>query len=383
MVDGVEEFITKPFFLNDLVQRAKKVIDRLQLEKLQKRAVRPGVIQGRLEEMSILDLMQSLEMGQKSCQLTIRRGGETCELFFAAGQCADARLGATEGEDAVYQVVRWPEGEFEIDFNGAPARTTISRSTTGLLMEALRLMDEGPARRRTGERRSHRRLSGTAIKPCAYRFSPSAIRSPPGNMKTVPGRRCWRRCIELGWETTACSVLADDRPAIEAFLKQTADAKSVDLILTTGGTGLGPRDVTPEATIAVSDRLIPGFPEQMRAAGAKKTSRAILSRAAAGIRGNDDHHQFAGKPEGRGRLARHDCRAAAARGGGAARREHTAESEMTDGLQVTTRRRKIRAERSSKSRSPSNCLSCWWGRWCWAERSAIFWTAGCTRSRCC
>ncbi|HWF37279.1 MAG TPA: response regulator [Candidatus Acidoferrales bacterium] len=143
LVDNVEEFITKPFFLNDFVTRAKKVIDRLQLEKLQKRAVRPGVIQGRLEEMSILDLMQSLEMGQKSCRLTVRRADETAELFFSAGQCADARLGSIEGEDAVYQVVRWPDGEFEIDFSGAPSRTTVSRSTTGLLMEALRLMDEG------------------------------------------------------------------------------------------------------------------------------------------------------------------------------------------------------------------------------------------------
>lgn len=142
MVDGAEEFISKPFFISDLVRRTKKVIDRLQLEKLQKRAVRPGVIQGRLEEMSILDLMQSLEMGQKSCQLSIRRGNEMCELFFSSGQCADARLGEFEGEAAVFQVVRWPEGEFEIDFNGAPARTIISRTTTGLLMEALRLMDE-------------------------------------------------------------------------------------------------------------------------------------------------------------------------------------------------------------------------------------------------
>jgi hypothetical protein len=100
------------------------------------------VIQGRLEEMSILDLMQSLEMGQKSCQLTIRRGDETAELFFAAGQCADARLGAVEGEEAVYQAVRWPNGAFEIDFNRAPTRTIISRTTTGLLMEGLRLMDE-------------------------------------------------------------------------------------------------------------------------------------------------------------------------------------------------------------------------------------------------
>jgi CheY-like chemotaxis protein len=143
MVESAEEFITKPFFLKDVVQRAKKVIDRLQLEKLQKRAVRPGVMQGRLEEMSMMDLMQSLEMGQKSCQLTIRRGEDVCELFFSSGQCADARLGALEGEPAVFEAVRWPDGEFELDFNAAPTRSTISRTTTGLLMEALRLMDEG------------------------------------------------------------------------------------------------------------------------------------------------------------------------------------------------------------------------------------------------
>ncbi|HYL46481.1 MAG TPA: DUF4388 domain-containing protein, partial [Candidatus Limnocylindrales bacterium] len=119
-----------------------KVVDRLHLEKLQNRAVRPGVVQGRLEEMSILDLMQSLEMGQKSCRLTIRHGDETGELFFSSGQCTDAKLGSSEGEAAVFQAVRWADGEFEIDFNSAPTRSTISRTTTGLLMEALRVMDE-------------------------------------------------------------------------------------------------------------------------------------------------------------------------------------------------------------------------------------------------
>ena len=143
IVEGVEDFIVKPFFLKDLVRRTKKVIDRLHLEKLQNRALRPGVIQGRLEEMSILDLMQSLEMGQKSCRLTIRNADEACELFFTSGQCVDAKLGASEGEAAVFQVVRWPAGEFEIDFSSAPSRSTISRTTTGLLMEALRLLDEG------------------------------------------------------------------------------------------------------------------------------------------------------------------------------------------------------------------------------------------------
>ena len=144
IVEGVEEFIQKPFFMRDVTRRAKKVIDRLQLEKLQKQhTVRPGVIQGRLEEMSIMDLMQSLEMGQKSCRLTINHDGESCELFFAGGQCTDAKLGSVDGEAAVFQAVRWPEGGFEIDFNGTASRSTISRTTTGLLMEALRLMDEG------------------------------------------------------------------------------------------------------------------------------------------------------------------------------------------------------------------------------------------------
>lgn len=144
MVDGVEEFIPKPFFIQDLVRTAKKVVDRLHLEKLQRRASRPGVIQGRLEEMSILDLMQSLEMGQKSCRLLVRREDEQCWLYFAAGQCRDARLGGLEGDPAVFQVVAWTEGEFEIDFNAATEsdRTTTTRSTTGLLMEAMRLLDE-------------------------------------------------------------------------------------------------------------------------------------------------------------------------------------------------------------------------------------------------
>ena len=144
LVDGVEEFITKPFLIKDLVRITKKVVDRLHLEKLQKSASRPGVIQGRLEEMSMTDLLQSLEMGQKSCRLVVRKGGEQGELYFASGQCRDAKSGSVEGDDAVYKVILWTEGEFEIDFNAANAstRTTTTKTTTGLLMEAMRLMDE-------------------------------------------------------------------------------------------------------------------------------------------------------------------------------------------------------------------------------------------------
>ena len=144
LVDGVEDFIPKPFLIKDLVRIAKKVVDRLHLEKLQKKASRPGVIQGRLEEMSMTDLMQSLEMGQKSCRLIVRQDGAQGELYFASGQCRDAKIGKVQGDDAVYKVVLWTAGEFEIDFNAAneSTKTTTTKTTTGLLMEAMRLMDE-------------------------------------------------------------------------------------------------------------------------------------------------------------------------------------------------------------------------------------------------
>ncbi len=106
------------------------------------------------------------------------------------------------------------------------------------------------------------------------------------------------RCKALGWEIICSAVCPDDRPAIEKFLRETADSDVADLILTTGGTGLGPRDVTPEATAAVVERTVPGFSEQMRAAGAQKTPRAILSRGAAGIRGATLIINLPGSPAG-------------------------------------------------------------------------------------
>jgi CheY-like chemotaxis protein len=139
---GVEEFIPKPFFVADLVRQVKKVVDRLHLEKLQKHAARPGVIQGRLEEMSVTELMQSLEMGQKTCRLTLSRNGESAELYFNAGQCKHAHLGAAEGDSVAYQVIGWLDGEFQIEFGATSDRETTTLSTTGLLMEAMRLMDE-------------------------------------------------------------------------------------------------------------------------------------------------------------------------------------------------------------------------------------------------
>lgn len=119
-----------------------------------------------------------------------------------------------------------------------------------------------------------------------------------GKYEDRSGPAVARRCRELGWEIVDTKALPDDREAIENYLKVTADAREVDLILTSGGTGLGPRDVTPEATAAVADRLIPGFAEQMRAEGKTKTPRAILSRAVAAIRGRTILINLPGSPKG-------------------------------------------------------------------------------------
>lgn len=106
------------------------------------------------------------------------------------------------------------------------------------------------------------------------------------------------RCCQLGWSIVSSAVRPDDRAALEIFLKEVADSNLADVILTTGGTGLGPRDVTPEATTAVVERVIPGFSEKMRAAGAAKTPRAILSRGTAGIRGTTIIINLPGSPTG-------------------------------------------------------------------------------------
>lgn len=87
-----------------------------------------------------------------------------------------------------------------------------------------------------------------------------------------------------GYAVTETAIVTDEKGRIEAALRQWCDREPVDLIVTTGGTGFAPRDVTPEATLAVCDRLTPGIPEAMRYASMQVTNRAMLSRDAAGIR---------------------------------------------------------------------------------------------------
>lgn len=100
------------------------------------------------------------------------------------------------------------------------------------------------------------------------------------------------------FQVVAMAVVPDEREAIAAQLRQWCDQEHLALVLTTGGTGLSPRDVTPEATLMVAERLVPGLPEAMRAAGLSKTPHAMLSRAVAVIRGCTLIVNLPGSPKG-------------------------------------------------------------------------------------
>jgi molybdopterin adenylyltransferase len=119
-----------------------------------------------------------------------------------------------------------------------------------------------------------------------------------GTSKDTSGPAVIARCKELNWTVAATHLLADESEQIQSLLRQLADENAVDLILTTGGTGLGPRDSTPEATQAIAEKLIPGMAEEMRRKGLEHTPRAILSRGIAAIRGATLILNLPGSPKG-------------------------------------------------------------------------------------
>lgn len=102
---------------------------------------------------------------------------------------------------------------------------------------------------------------------------------------------------DCGANVVAYEIVPDDKKLIMKSLIKMADDKKADIIITTGGTGLGPRDVTPEATLGVVERLAPGFSEAIRAESMKLTPKAMLSRAVSGVRGKTLIVNLPGSPK--------------------------------------------------------------------------------------
>ena len=137
-----DDFVEKPFFLREATQRIKRIIDRIALEKMSKSSSSDGIVRGSLAQMNVIDLVQSLEMGRKSCLLTLTRDRDKCEMYFREGQVPHAMYGSLKGDAAVFKVLKWTGGNFQIDFDGKTNQQTTTLNTQGLLMEGLRLLDE-------------------------------------------------------------------------------------------------------------------------------------------------------------------------------------------------------------------------------------------------
>jgi molybdenum cofactor synthesis domain-containing protein len=118
-----------------------------------------------------------------------------------------------------------------------------------------------------------------------------------GAREDVSGRTIAEMLAADKFEICERKIVPDDLEMIAQQLRRLSEKAGVDLVLTTGGTGFGPRDVTPEATAAACERMVPGFGEIMRAEGLKKTPNAILSRGTAGICGKTLIINLPGSPK--------------------------------------------------------------------------------------
>lgn len=144
-----DEIVEKPFLIDDAVAAVQRVISRLELQ----RAIRStstgsqpsddSRMRGRLSQLSLVDLLQALELGGKSCCLTVKRLAEQCEIIVDQGVVVHAKCGGLAGDEAVFAALAWPDGSFELDFSRKISATrNVQRSTQALLMDGLRLLDE-------------------------------------------------------------------------------------------------------------------------------------------------------------------------------------------------------------------------------------------------
>jgi CheY-like chemotaxis protein len=142
VVDGVEEYFVKPFFVKELADRARRLTARFQQQRIEAQGAGGGRVGGKLSEMNLLDWMSSLEQGRKTCALILRHGADECTMYFEEGQVSHAVYGSLKGDPAVFKVLTWTEGDWELDFRMTATERTTTMPTQGLMMEGLRLLDE-------------------------------------------------------------------------------------------------------------------------------------------------------------------------------------------------------------------------------------------------
>jgi CheY-like chemotaxis protein len=139
---GVEDYLTKPIYIKEIVTRVKILLQKAQRERIKRRDSRTK-FEGSLADMAVVDLIQTIEISRKSGVIHFSEpGGVTGAVYFRDGNVIDAELGRLKAENAVFRLLIWSDGEFEVEFKTVHREEAIHLSNQGLLMEGLRRMDE-------------------------------------------------------------------------------------------------------------------------------------------------------------------------------------------------------------------------------------------------
>ena len=140
---GVEDYLTKPIYIKEIVTRIKIMLEKRAKESLERRDPKSG-FSGALQDMGVVDLLQTVEIGRKTGCIRFNEasGRQQATIYFKNGKVIDAELGELRGEKAIYRLLVWNDGFFEMDFQAVERPETIEMSTQGLLMEGMRRVDE-------------------------------------------------------------------------------------------------------------------------------------------------------------------------------------------------------------------------------------------------
>jgi DNA-binding response OmpR family regulator len=139
---GVDDYLAKPIYVRELVTRVHMLLARKNQERIAHEAVPRTRFSGSLEDVAVVDLMQTIDVSGKSGVASIESRGRQAKFFFKNGQLVDAQLGRLKGEEAVYRALTWTRGTFDVEFRAVDCPVVIETSTQGLLMEGMRRVDE-------------------------------------------------------------------------------------------------------------------------------------------------------------------------------------------------------------------------------------------------
>jgi CheY-like chemotaxis protein/Flp pilus assembly protein TadD len=140
---GVDDYLTKPIYIKEIVTRINILLQKRQRIRFEERKDGRTRFAGRVADMPVVDVIQTIEISRKSGVIQfVGERGRQAAIYFRDGRVIDAEAGTLQGEDAVYRLLTWSEGEFEVVFRTVRRREVIQTSSQGLLMEGMRRLDE-------------------------------------------------------------------------------------------------------------------------------------------------------------------------------------------------------------------------------------------------